>query len=442
MKSILLILLLLPCVLRGQIITTVAGNGSANYTGDGLQAVNASVGGTGSLTFDRHGNLYIGEWNNTIRKVTVNGIITTIAGNGTQGFSGDNGPAISAEFHGIGHIAIDTSGNIFIADFYNNRIRKVDAVTGIITTVAGNGAGGYNGDSILATTASLFSPNGLIFDDGNNLYVSDYGNRRVRKINSNGIITTIGGNGALVDSGDGGLAVFAGIYTPQGLAIDNNGNLLIAESTKIRMIDLSTGIITTISGNDTLGFAGDGGPALSAKFSPAVDVTVGDHGYYISDQGNNRIRFVDNNDVIHTVVGNGIAGYNGDGGIADTSALNSPRGITLDTCGNLYIADNANYRIRKVSFNPNCIPDTKVFMYNISNNSINLYPNPAQNELSITAGNEITAISIINTLGQKVLSQPCHTTKAGIDISGLHAGLYFVFVSVGDGERWMRFVKE
>ncbi|MBS1584437.1 MAG: T9SS type A sorting domain-containing protein [Bacteroidetes bacterium] len=448
MKRLLLIFLLLPCVLRGQVISTYAGNGAAGYSGDGQQAVNASVGFTGALAVDRHGNLYVAEWNNTVRKVSVDGIITTIAGNGTQGFSGDNGPATLAAFHGIGHLAIDTSGNVFISDFYNNRIRKVDAGTGIITTIAGDGNGGYNGDNIQATTASLYSPNGLIFDTANNLYISDYGNRRIRKISPNGIIVTIGGNGALVDSGDGGPAVSAGIYTPQGLTLDHQGNLLIAESNRIRKIDLSTGIdqgthiISTIAGgNDTFGFAGDGGSALSAKFSPAVDVVVGAYGYYITDQGNNRIRYVDSNDVIHTVTGNGIGGYNGDGGLADTSELNSPRGIALDNCGNLYIADNANYRVRKVIFNPNCA--LGVTMISEQENAIMLSPNPTQNELTITAGSNIKELAIINTMGQRVLSQKGNGMKQTVQTGGLSAGVYFVVLRDERGEVWRgRFVKE
>jgi sugar lactone lactonase YvrE len=425
-----------------QIITTYAGNGMQGYGGDGQQAINASIGFPGGVSFSDDGSCFFTEYNNTIRKISPTGIITTIAGNGTQGFSGDGNLATMAQLYGPSHIAVDNSGNVFFTDFYNNRIRKIDVGNGFITTVAGNGTGGFNGDSGLAIQATLYSPNGIAIDDANNLYFSDYGNHRIRKIDINGIITTIAGNGGLVDSGDGGFATNASLLAPQGIAISKQHKLYIADSKRIRIVDLNTGIINTIAGDGTFGYGGDGGPADSAKFLLASDVAIGTNGrLFITDQSNHRIRSVELNNIINTSVGNGIAGYNGDGGFADTSELNSPRGITLDSCGNLYVADNGNHRIRKIAFNPTCSPE--IVTGKILQTSIVFYPNPATKQLTIKSHRAKT-IAVTNTMGQVVIEEVNNNgDEATINVSSLAAGVYFVKVSDKDGNVvTKRFVKE
>jgi len=435
--------LVLPTKLVAQTIATFAGNGMQGYGGDSQQAINASIGFPGGITFSKTGDCFFTENNNTIRKVSATGIISTIAGNGTQGFGGDGNVATAAQLHGPSHIAVDNSGDIFFTDFYNNRIRKIDATTGVITTIAGNTTGGFGGDSGLAILATLYSPNGIVFDDIGNLYFSDYGNHRIRRIDIAGTIATIAGNGGLVDSGDGGLAIYASILAPQGIAVVNH-KLYIADSKRIRMVDLNTGIITSIAGDGTFGYSGDGGPADSAKFLLASDVAIYGSSYlYITDQSNNRVRVVDlNTNVINTAVGNGVAGYNGDGGLADTSELNSPRGIALDSCGNLYIVDNGNHRIRKVTFNPACSPESVNELNNTS--SISIYPNPAKEQLTITGNKDVKYITILNTLGQVLVEQNSYNSdKAVINVSNLGSGVYFIKVSDKNGNvATKRFVKE
>ena len=217
------------------------------------------------MAVDASGNLYIADTgNNRIRKVSATGIITTVAGNGSAGYSGDGGPATSAQLDGPEGVAVDGSGNLYIADTCNNRIRKVSA-TGIITTVAGNGSAGYSGDGGPATSAQLSLPAGVAVDGSGNLYIADSGNNRIRKVSATGIITTVAGNGSPGYSGDGGPATSAQLNQPAGVAVDASGNLYIADSSNNRIRKVSaTGIITTVAGNGFDGYSGDGGPATSA----------------------------------------------------------------------------------------------------------------------------------------------------------------------------------
>jgi hypothetical protein len=286
------------------------------------------------------------------------GYISTIAGNGTYGFSGDGGPATSAEFRNPYGVAVDTSGNLYISETGGHRIRKVTASTGIITTVAGNGYrdqsgdGGYSGDGGAATSAELNEPWRVVVDSAGNLYIADTGNFRIRKVTaSTGIITTVAGNGTQGFSGDGGLATSAELTLPYGVTVDTAGNIYFTDSGRIRKVAVSTGIITTVAGNGTRGFSGDGGPATSAEFNNTADVAVDASGnLYIADAQNNCIRKVTaSTGIITTVAGNGTQGFSGDGGPATSAALYNPEGLTVDSIGNLYIADLANNRIRMVA---------------------------------------------------------------------------------------------
>jgi hypothetical protein len=270
------------------------------------------------------------------------------------GFAGDGGLATAAQFNTPLGVAFDKSGNVYINDRLNYRIRKVDALTGIISTVAGNGVAGFSGDGGPATMASISGAPGIACDTFGNLFISDHSNNRIRKVNTAGIISTYAGTGTSGFSGDGGLADTARISLPLGITCDLAGNLYFIDGgcIGVRKINKSTGIITTIAGSGMTGYSGDGGPATSAKFYNPVAVTVDiNNNLYIADKGNQRVRKVDNAGTITTVAGTGITGYSGDGGIATAANLYNPEGVACNSSGNLYIADFANHRIRKVTFN-------------------------------------------------------------------------------------------
>jgi uncharacterized protein (TIGR03437 family) len=326
-------------------LTVVAGNGIAGFSGDGGPATSASLNDPQGVAVDSAGNLYIAdEHNNRIRKV-AGGIITTIAGNGSEGFSGDGGPATSATLELPFGVAVDSAGNLYIADFENSRIRKVSG--GTITTVAGNGSVGFSGDGGPATSASLAFPAGVAVDSAGNLYIADSDNNRIRKV-TGGTITTVAGGGACC-YGDGGPATSASLRYPEGVAVDSAGNLYIADTSDGRIRLVTGGTITTVAGSGGCCFSGDGGPATSASLYDPEGVAIDSSGnIYIADTINDRVRKVSGG-TIATIAGNGVYRYSGDGGPAVNAALNQPYGVTPDSAGNLYIADDQNNRVRKVS---------------------------------------------------------------------------------------------
>jgi sugar lactone lactonase YvrE len=337
-------------------ITTVAGNGAAGFLGDGGTSTSAELSGPSGVAVDSVGNLYIADaGNNVIRKVTAaSGIITTVAGNGTQSYSGDGGAATSAELSGPSGVAVDSVGNLYIADAGNNLIRKVTAATGVISTVAGHGGYGYSGDGGPATSGELSYPSGVAVDSSGNLYIADSYNSRIRLVSlATGIITTVAGNGAPSYSGDGGPATGAELNYPSDVAVDSSGNLYIADepNERIRMVSSATGIISTVAGNGSVSNVGNGGPATSAAFNQPTSVAVDSSGnLYIADYNNQRIRLVNAaTGIITTVAGNGFQGYSGDGGAATNAELSGPAGVAVDSVGNLFIADELNQRIRRVS---------------------------------------------------------------------------------------------
>ncbi len=328
------------------ILTAAAGNGTGGYSGDNGAAINAQLLNPVGVAVDFAGNLYIADLgNNRVRKVS-NGVITTVAGNGTQGFSGDGGPAINAQLNAPAGVAVDPSGNLYISDDYNNRVRRVS--NGVITTVVGNGAPGFSGDNGLAINAQLNYPNAVAADLAGNLYITDVGNQRIRKV-SNGIISTVAGNGTQGFSGDGGPATSAQLSAPQGIAVDSQSNLYIADVDNERIRKVSNGVIATIAGEEGGGFSGDGGPATNANLYLPQGVAVDSVGnLYIADWHNYRIRKVSNG-VITTVAGNGACCFSGDNGPASSAQLYLAWGVAVDSARNVYIADSGNDRIRKVS---------------------------------------------------------------------------------------------
>jgi len=335
------------------VISTVAGNGASASAGDGGPATSAAFHPNG-LTVDSAGNIYIADQNNNrIRKVGANGIITTVAGNGNTQFSGDGGLATHATVYIASNhngLAVDPAGNLYIADDGHHRIRKVDT-NGIITTVAGTGKQGYSGDGGAATKAQLYRPSGVALDAAGNLYIADMDNRRIRKVDTSGIITTLAGTGVFGYTGDGAAANLATMETPVDVSVDSQGNVYFTDqdTATVRKVN-KAGIISTVAGNGTTGFSGDGGPAVNAAFAGPYSATVDSLGnVYISDFGNHRVRKVDTSGTITTIAGAGSsAPNNGDGG-PPTSANVVPNGIAFDSAGNYYIADIGHNRIRKVT---------------------------------------------------------------------------------------------
>jgi streptogramin lyase len=346
-------------------ITTVAGTGKIGDSGDGGLATAAQLNQPYCAVQDSAGNLYIGDLAaNTVRKVAAGtGIISAYAGNGSAAYRGDGGPATSASIYAPAACALDSAGNLYLADDANSVIRKITASTGIITTVAGNGAnagtssGIFTGDGGLATKAELNHPLGVAVDSAGNLYISDTSNQRVRKVNaSTGIITTIAGNGTYGYSGSGGAATSAMIANPEQLALDTSGNLYVVEQGAgvVVKLDLSTGKIDTVAGSGPVSgeekSIGDGGPATQALLLEPTGVALDASGnIYISDTGNERVRKVSvASGIITTVVGS-TTGYSGDGGPASNAKVHNPAGLFFDGSGNLYIADSDNSAVRKVT---------------------------------------------------------------------------------------------
>lgn len=350
-------------------ITTVAGSSSNGgmswgYAGDGGPATSALLNLPAGVALDGAGNLYICDWNATIRKVDAQtGIITTVAGTGTAGYAGDGGLAITALLGGPGSIAADPAGNIYFADGRNYRLRRVSADTGTITTVAGTGSVFETGDGGLAVDAGIGYVDAVALDRAGNIYITN-GSDRVRKIAAGtGIITTVAGGHGSRHSGDGGPATLAQLSQPSGLGFDAQGNLYIAARGEqcIRKVSAVTGIISTIAGvaegsdSGIFGiivyqgdFDGDGGPATSARLNDPESIAVDAGGnIYISDVMNYRIRRIDAaTGIISTIAGTGVAGYGGDGGPALAAQISTPSGIAINNDGWVYFGDQSNQIIR------------------------------------------------------------------------------------------------
>ena len=352
---------LLCCQTKAQIINLFAGvGGTAGSTGDGGQATAAKLAYPFRITPDGSGNIYIADMNNAIiRKVDAAGIITAVAGSGVQGYSGDGGPALAARLNNPLAIAFDVTGNMYILDNGSSVIRKV-TTAGIITTVAGNGTAGYSGDGGPAVLAMLNHPTDIETDKTGNLYIADGTNHAVRKVTAEGTISAWAGNGANAYTGDSGLATLAGLKHPTGLAVDANGNLYIAddESLVIRKVTPEN-IISTFAGTGIAGFSGDGGAATSAQFqlnSPNGLAVDNNGNVYAADYQNHAVRKINTNGIISTVAGtSGVQGTSGDGGPATSAKLWFPVDVTVDGY-NLYITSPYNNNIRKVTFPSPVLP--------------------------------------------------------------------------------------
>ena len=333
-------------------LTTVVGTGYSGYSGDGGPATKAEMNLPAGLTFDSRGNLYIADRaNHRVRKVDTRGNITTIAGNGTAGFSGDGGPATQASLNLPSGVVVDKKGNLYIADRSNNRVRVVNA-KGIIKTFAGNGKDGYHGDNMPALKATLDKPFGLALDKDNNLYIADRGNNRIRKVDSSGLISTVAGDGGFYYIGDNGPAYRASIAGPTGVAVDDKGNVYIADrsNNRIRVVD-KQGLIRTIMGTGQQEYNGDSELGRETSLHLPFGVTFDKNGdLLVIDRSHYRIRKLSlKRSKVTTLAGNGVKKFGGDGGPAQGANLEFPHGIDVDSKDNVVFADKAHFRIRQIT---------------------------------------------------------------------------------------------
>ncbi|MFJ1792167.1 NHL domain-containing protein [Kitasatospora griseola] len=334
----------------GSTISTVAGTGAEGSGGDRKAAVSAALNRPYGIAVDGTGTLHVSEQGgHRLRRIATDGRIGTVAGTGTPGSRGDGGPAASAELSGPRAIAVDSAGTLYVADAQNHRVRRITA-DGRITTVAGTGAPGTRGDGGPAASAELDNPLGVAVDGAGVLYVSEYGSHRVRRIATDGIISTIAGTGTAGFDGDGGPADQARLNRPYGVVADSTGALYLAdaENHRIRRI-AADGIISTIAGTGTAGFEGDGGPATDAQLNFPMELVLDSTGaLHFSDFHNHRVRRIATDGTISTVAGTDTGGFEGDGGPADQAQLNHPAGLAMDRADTLYIADRFNNRIRRI----------------------------------------------------------------------------------------------
>jgi len=525
MKNIIFFLFLFSFIeSKCQVITTFAGTGTIGCNGATGLAITKNITDPLGMVFDSYGNYYFcNQQCNTVCKVDTNGFYSVIAGPGIFSVIGDGGPATAAFLNYPNDIAFDTFGNLFIVDAQNYRVRKVDMTTNIISTVVGTGVIGYGGDGGSATLALINSTNGIFFDRKNNLFISDCGNNRVRKVNSMGIISTIAGNGIPGFSGDNGPATNANLNNPFDVIVDKLGNVFFPDALnkRIRKVDTS-GIITTIAGTGIGIYNGDGILATSANFGP-YKIAMDNNGNIFASDSNSRIRKIDTLGIIHTIAGTGVSGYNGDGIPATVAQINEPSGITTDICGNVYFGDVGNNRIRRIPQQPiitfpiisisgpiserpgnlvtitatisnagssyliewmnhgiefttttvpsvtytkmagidtitaNIVPtgygcwdsttssahvvvDGSLDLHGYStNNSYNLFPNPAHNSLTITGNEKHITICVLDILGQEVLKNKTDNGSSEINISNLIPGIYMVKIN---GFVCQRFIKE
>jgi|ERR1035437_1318679 hypothetical protein len=453
-----LIFILAQQATHAQYIIHIAGNDSMGHYGDGGLAVRASLNYPASICRDASGNLYIGDGamsgtnDARVRKIdAATGIITTIAGGvhypATATDTIDNIQATSARLKGCRGICIDNMGNLLIADG-NNKVKKVNLSSGIITTVAGNGTPGYTGDGGPATAAQLAGVFDVAVDASNNIYIDDDNNSVIRRVDAvTGIITTVAGNGTPGYTGDGGPATSATLRQPYGIYIDSINNIYIAEigNFAIRKVTATTGIITTIAGG-TYGFAGDGGPATAAKFKNPVRITMDRQGnLYISDQGDCRIRKVNGTSgIISTFAGNGTPG-----GLPDSTGDNRPAtaadilpyGICIDACGNLIMASTL-CRIRAVTYT---LPINGILCGlkitevptspGLSKGEVRVYPNPATEELNITGIMQSTNYRLLTITGIVVQQGVLQSGSNTIQMRNCATGLYILEMNGADGTR-------
>ncbi len=425
--------LFLSCAVHAQnIISTVVGNGFFGYTGDGGPATAARIANPLKVFVDESGNIYFSDmlYNHVVRKVSAStGIVTTVVGNGTSGYSGDGGPATAAQIYWPAGMCKNSSGDLLVTDQWSHVIRRISATTGNISTIAGTGVMASNGNGGPATAAALYSPSCICVDASDNIFFTEYGSGTIRRIDAiTGIITTVAGTGVNATSTDGGAATSSALNKPEGLVVDNGGNIYVADvnSRRIRKVDAGTGIITTIAGTGISGLEGDGGPATNAKIRNATDIAINDSGdIYISDLSSSVIRKINAAGIITTIAGNGSSGYSGDGGFATDAELSSTSGVSFHAGSNsLFFADGSNNVIRKIS-NLVSLQTPSVSL----RKSITVAPNPFTDRINVNglSGNEKITVSTImgNIIYSTEVGQVSQTT---IYLNKLQKGIYVLTV--------------
>ena len=345
------VVLLFTVTVRGQLISTVAGTGKGGYNGDEIDATSAQLHWPWHLALDSVGNVYVADdLNSRIRKISTNGVISTIAGTGRADYNGDGMPATAADLNYPRGVAVDASGAVYIADTSNCRVRKVLS-NGTITTIAGTSVCGYRGDGSRADVALLSGPKAVAFIGGDML-IADTNNNCIRRVAADGIISTLAGNGSNGYNGDGIPATLALLNVPQGLCTANNGNLYISDSNnnRVRMV-FPNGTIVTVAGTGVAGYNGDNIAATTANLNDPTGIAVDHYGnLFFSDFFNSRVRMIaSGSGIISTVAGTGTDGYNGDDIPATSALLYNPEGLAIDASGNIYISDYNNERIRMVA---------------------------------------------------------------------------------------------
>jgi len=335
------------------VVSTVVGAGKAGYTGDSGPAAASTLNEPIGVTVDGVGDLYIADYDNSvIRVVTPDGTIGTVAGTGRAGFSGDGGPATSAQLNNPTRVSIDAQGNLYVADAANNRVRKI-APDDTIITVAGNGHAGYAGDGGPALSAELDWPDDVVVDAAGNLYIVCNVSNVVRMVTPDGTISTVVGTGKAGFKGDGGPATSAELNSPTSVEVDITGDLLVTDQGNNRVRQVTNGIITTIAGDGKAGYTGDGGQGTASELHTPAGITLdGSGNLYIADRGNDVIRILFNDGTIWTVAGDGSGGFGGDGGTALQAQFNSPRKVAIAPSGVMYVADCFNNRIRLLLSTP------------------------------------------------------------------------------------------
>ncbi len=489
-------------VAKAQTISTFAGSAAATgtYSGDGGAATAAGFDFPGATVMDAAGNVYITDRDNhVVRKVNTSGIVSTIAGNGTAGTSGDGGPATAAQISQPVGMTIDVSGNLYVAEYGGHRIRKITPA-GIISTVAGT-ISGYAGDGGSATDARLSFPTDVAVDAAGNIYISDYNYGYVRKVNTSGIISTFAGGGS--SYADGIPATDAALWANNGVCVDAAGNVYIADMNHNRICKVTTaGLCYTICGDGTAGYTGDGGAATAARTNMPAFVQVDQAGnLFFSDHSNHVVRKINTSGVITTVAGNGTIGNSGDGGAATAANLSLPAGLFISPTGDLFFCAQGYGLTKKVtataititgasnictgatttftaatpgavwsSSNPSVAtvnPATGVVtgvsagtatisyvmglgfgsasitidpcylsVENISSNNAPLiYPNPSNGIFGIKLKEQTdkTEITIYDMLGKKVLSKTEYNTSVvTLNDEGIAAGQYLIKIASGE----------